>query len=90
MTGLRVLPTTVVQNYQIEPTKKHINIMKKVLTVMAVVAMIACLGSCKKKCNCTTTMNGEVIQTVTMEATNCSKLNVSQTMNGMVQETKCD
>ena len=64
--------------------------MKKVLTVLAIVAVVACLGSCKKKCTCTTTMNGAVIQTVTMEATNCSKLNATQTMNGMVKETKCN
>lgn len=64
--------------------------MKKVLTVIAIVAVVACLGSCKKKCNCVTTMNGEVIQTVQMEATNCSKLNITQTMEGMVQETKCE
>ena len=64
--------------------------MKKVLTVVAIIAMVVCLGSCKKKCNCVTTMNGEVVQTVTMEATNCSKLNVSQTVGGMVQETKCN
>ena len=64
--------------------------MKKVLTVVAIVAMVACMASCKKKCNCVTTMNGEVVQTATMEATNCAKLNVSQNVGGMVQEMKCD
>ena len=65
-------------------------IMKKVITVLAIVAVVFCLGSCKKKCTCTTTMNGAVVQTVTMEATNCAKLNVTQTVDGMVQETKCN
>ena len=64
--------------------------MKKVLIVVAVIAMVACLGSCKKKCNCVTTMNGEVVQTTTMEATNCAKLNVTQNMGGMTQEVKCN
>lgn len=64
--------------------------MKKVLTVVALLAIVASLGACKKKCNCVTTMNGTVLQTVEMEATNCAKLNVSQTINGMVQETKCN
>ena len=63
--------------------------MKKVLTIVAIVAMVACMASCKKKCNCTTTGNGQVVQTVEMESTNCSKLNASQTVGGMVQETKC-
>ena len=70
--------------------KKTHFIMKKVLTVVAVIAMVACLGSCKKKCNCVTTMNGEVVQTTTMEATNCAKLNVTQNMGGMTQEVKCN
>ncbi len=64
--------------------------MKKVLTVVAIVALVACLGGCKKKCNCVTTMNGEVVQTVEVEATNCAKMNVTQTMGDMVQETKCN
>ena len=64
--------------------------MKKVLTVVAVIALVACLGSCKKKCNCVTTMNGQVVQTTTVESSNCAKLNVSQNVGGMVQEMKCD
>ena len=64
--------------------------MKKLLIAVAVIAMVCSFSSCKKKCNCTTTMNGQVSQTVTMEATNCSKLNVTQTVGGMVQETKCN
>lgn len=64
--------------------------MKKVLTVVAIVAVLACLGGCKKKCNCVTTMNGQVVQTTTVESTNCAKLNVSQNVGGMVQEMKCD
>ncbi len=64
--------------------------MKKVITVLAIVAVVFCLGSCKKKCTCKTTMNGAVVRTVTMEATNCAKLNVTQTVEGMVQETKCN
>ena len=64
--------------------------MKKVITILAIVAVVFCLGSCKKKCTCITTMNGAVVQTVTMEATNCAKLNVTQTVEGMVQETKCN
>ena len=47
--------------------------MKKVLTVVAVIAMVA-----------------EVVQTTTMEATNCAKLNVTQNMGGMTQEVKCN
>lgn len=64
--------------------------MKKLLIAVAVIAMVCSFSSCKKKCNCTTTMNGQVMQTVTMEATNCSKLNVTQTVGDMVQETKCN
>ena len=74
----------------INRTHQRHTTMKKVLTVVAIVAVLACLGGCKKKCNCVTTMNGQVVQTTTVESSNCAKLNVSQNVGGMVQEMKCD
>jgi len=64
--------------------------MKKVLTVVAIVAAVACFASCKKTCTCVTTSNGVTLMTVEQEATNCSDLNITQTVAGITQETKCD
>ena len=64
--------------------------MKKVFLFLAVVAAVASMSSCKKDCTCVTTMNGEVIQTVTMQAAKCSDLNVTQTMGDIIQEVKCE
>ena len=37
--------------------------MKKVFLTLAAIAVVACLSSCKKTCNCTTYAAGEVVQT---------------------------
>lgn len=65
--------------------------MKKVM-FLAAVAMVFCLVGCKKKvdCKCTTTMNGEVMQEVTLTGVeSCSELSVTQTINGVTQVTNC-
>lgn len=65
-------------------------IMKKMLVCLGAVAMIAIMASCQRECTCVTTMNGEVVQTVTMKAAKCADLNMTQTMEGMTQEVKCE
>lgn len=35
--------------------------MKKVLTICAAVALVACMGSCAKKCNCTRYEDGKKV-----------------------------
>ena len=64
--------------------------MRKWIALLLAGSILLTLGGCKKKCNCVTTMNGQVVQTTTVESTNCAKLNVSQNVGGMVQEMKCD
>lgn len=64
--------------------------MKKVLAIVAVVAAVVCFASCKKTCTCVTTQNGVTVMTVEQQASNCSELNVTQTVGGFVQETKCN
>lgn len=64
--------------------------MKKVLAVVALVAAVACFTSCKKTCTCVTTQNGVTVQTVEQQATKCSDLNITQTVAGFTQETKCN
>ena len=66
--------------------------MKKVMLVAAA-AMVFGLVGCSKKvdCKCTTTMNGQVMQEVTMnDVEGCGDLEMTQTVNGMTQITKCE
>lgn len=37
--------------------------MKKVFLSLAAIALVACLSSCKKTCNCTTYSGGQTVQT---------------------------
>ena len=39
--------------------------MKKVFVLLATVAFVACLSSCKKECTCKTYQDGEVVATQT-------------------------
>lgn len=70
--------------------KTYLN-MKKLFLAMGVVAMLAGLSSCSKNCVCKQYMNGELMQTTTVEGKGkCSDLNVKQEVMGMVNETKCE
>lgn len=67
--------------------------MKKVMLVAAA-AMVFGLVGCSKKvdCKCTTTMNGQVVQEVTMNDVegDCGSVEATQTVGGMTQITKCE
>ena len=65
--------------------------MKKLFLAMGVVAMVAMFSSCSKTCTCKQTLNGEVMNTTTMETKGkCSDLNVTSTSMGMTQKTECE
>jgi hypothetical protein len=75
----------------IGPEQKTYLNMKKLFLAMGVVAMLAGLSSCSKNCVCKQYMNGELMQTTTVEGKGkCSDLNVKQEVMGMVNETKCE
>ena len=55
--------------------------MKKVLCILAAVAMIAAVStSCKKNCTCDMYENGKVVSTTTYEAKNGACANMSTVM----------
>ena len=65
--------------------------MKKVLLAAAVIAMFG-LASCnkEKKCECVTTMNGTVIQTMDYETKDdCASLEIHQGFEDFQQTMKC-
>ena len=65
--------------------------MKKILFTVAAIALIVTLGSCKKTCKCVQKMDGQVVQTTTMETKGkCADLNIKQTTMGMTTETTCE
>jgi hypothetical protein len=79
--------------YRVGKTKKEKQ-MKKVVLVLAVIATTICVASCSKKgnCTCTTTMNGEVMQTVTnpdVDKDKCEGLSATQTVEGDTTTITC-
>lgn len=60
--------------------------MKKVLCILAAVAMVAAFStSCKKTCNCDIYENGKVVSTTTYENSKCASLStVMDTPDGKV------
>ncbi len=72
--------------------------MKKVLIAMAVVAMAASFASCNKTCTCSTYVNGEIVENLTVndidisdndQIKKCSDMNTSVTLLGNTTEVKC-
>ncbi|MBP5536200.1 MAG: hypothetical protein J6X62_05340 [Bacteroidales bacterium] len=70
--------------------------MKKVILTLAVIAAVACMSSCNKKCTCTTKVNGEVQSTIediditkNDNISKCKDMNSSVTILGQTTETKC-
>lgn len=65
--------------------------MKKVLLVIAVVAMFGAVGCSKKKnCTCVTTVDGEVVQTMDYETKeDCASLEINQGVGEMQSTMKC-
>ena len=65
--------------------------MKKLFLALGVVAMLASLSSCSKNCVCKQSVDGVVVNTVTMETKGkCSDLNTTATTMGMTQKTECE
>lgn len=71
--------------------------MKKILVVLAAVAFVATLASCKKTCTCTGYVNGvavaESAEEIELDGTNykkCSELNSVITVDGKETGTKCE
>ena len=66
--------------------------MKKVLFAILVLACIAGMSSCSKKCYCKATLNGEELagSTVTLEnGKKCSDYNYKTTILGETVQYKC-
>ena len=69
--------------------------MKKVVLTLATFAVVACLASCSKKCNCTQTLNGNEVLTWTVDiggdsdVKKCRDLNSTTTALNQTTETKC-
>lgn len=69
--------------------------MKKILVVLAAVAFVATMASCKKTCTCTTYLADEVVSTtedIELDGTNfkkCSDLNTIITMDGKKTGNEC-
>lgn len=68
--------------------------MKKVLCVLAAVAMVAALStSCNKKCTCTSYYEGEEVTTVTSDNPDthykCSEYTDYVTVDGKITGVKC-
>ena len=68
--------------------------MKKVLCVLAAVAMVAFFStSCNKKCTCKTYRDGKVVDTVTDDNPDthykCSEYTTLVTVNGKKNGLKC-
>ena len=66
--------------------------MKKLMCVLAAVALVAVVStSCKKTCECTTKAGGVVIATASSEIKKgkCSDLDSKTTVLGITQETTC-
>ena len=66
--------------------------MKKVLFAILVLACVAGLSSCSKKCYCSATVNGEEIagSTVTNDSgKSCSEYNYKATILGETVQYKC-
>ena len=64
--------------------------MKKVFLSIGVVAMLVSFASCSKNCTCKQSVDGVVMNTVTMETKGkCSSLNTTATTMGMTQKTEC-
>ncbi len=67
--------------------------MKKVMLAAAAVMVLGLVGCSKKvDCKCTTTMDGQVMQTVTMNDVEggCGDLEMTQTIGGSTQVIKCE
>lgn len=63
--------------------------MKKLILVACVGVLTLGFTSCKKDCECTTTLDGAVVGTTTTKAKNCSDLESSSTVGGSTSEVKC-
>ena len=71
--------------------KKNNLTMKKILLSVAAIALLFAMDSCKKTCKCVSKIDGQVVNTTTMETKGkCSDLNVKQSTMGMTQETSCE
>ena len=65
--------------------------MKKAFLAIGVIALLATFSSCNKTCTCKQSVDGVVVNTVTMETKGkCSDLNVTQSTMGMTQKTECE
>ena len=72
--------------------------MKKVLIAMAALAMVSAFASCSKTCTCSTYVNGDIVENLTVENIDisdsdkykkCSDMNSSVTLLGQTTEVKC-
>ena len=85
------LPQGDWDNYYKQVCNKYLITMKKLFLALGVIAMLASFSSCNKTCTCKQYVNGELLQTTSVEGKGkCSDLNVKQETMGMVQETKCE
>jgi hypothetical protein len=67
--------------------------MKKVMCVLAVVAMVAVIStSCSKDCTCKTSIDGglETTSTATIKNGKCSDLNSEVTVAGITTKMVCE
>lgn len=64
--------------------------MKKTFGILAVAALF-CIGatSCEKECTCTTTQDGQVVNTATVKAKKCTDAESTSTAGGMTVTVKC-
>ena len=72
--------------------KTHLSFMKKVLFAILVLACIAGMSSCSKKCYCKATLNGEELAGKTVENDSgkaCSSYNYRANVLGQTVEYKC-
>lgn len=66
--------------------------MKKVLAIVAVVALVGSFASCNKKCHCKTYVGGAVSATTEIEPGDnmkCSDYNTIAEVNGIKAGTEC-
>jgi hypothetical protein len=65
--------------------------MKKVLCILAAVAMVAVFGtSCKKQCTCENYVNGVKVGTTTVETTkSCASVSTMVETNGVKAGLSC-